>query len=349
MKTLVVNKEGGLQICEVPIPPYSPKQALVKMVSCGICNGTDKKLVHQSFKGFTKEDYPLMLGHEGVGQIVEIGDQVKGLHPGDFVMLPFVDHDPEYYNGNGSGWGAYSEYGVVDDVLAYEDGTAPESAYAQTVVPKEIDPVDAAMIVTLREVLSAIHQFGILSTSKVVVIGCGPVGLTFIRFLKLMGVSDVIAVARNESKLAEAGKNGADHKINSTTQVTKDRIREIFPEGAEFVIDAVGSSDIINEAMEYIVDGGKICCYGISAKCQMELDWSRAPYNWTLQFQQFPSKKMEGEMTEQILSWIGQGEICLKDFVSDYFSFENILEAFQKLEAGEIKKKGIITYGEHRR
>lgn len=345
MRTLVVEKDGNLSIREVPKPKYNENQALVKMISCGICNGTDGKLIHGTFKGVEAEEYPLMLGHEGVGEVVEIGKNVKGYKVGDRVLLPFVDADPEIYGELGSAWGAYSEYAVVHDKEAYE-GDAPECAYAQTIVPEDIDPVDAAMIITLREVLSAIKRFGIKENNSVAVFGCGPVGLTFVRFLKLLGVSPVIAFDRHEEKVQDALKKGADYAFHIQKCDPKEEIRKICPDGVEFVLDAVGNSDIINQAMELICDQGKICCYGISANCNMQLDWSKAPYNWQLLFQQFPSKIEEGEVNEQVLSWIRTGVIDLEDYISDYFEFNHILEAFEKLEERKIAKKAIIVYGE---
>ena len=161
MKTLVVNPDGKLEVKEVEKPSYTSKQALVKMIACGICNGTDAKLIHRTFKGVEENQYPLMLGHEAVGEVVEIGSDVKGYKIGDKVLLPFVDPDAEKYGTLGSAWGGFSEYAVVNDVDAFGDGNAPECAYAQTVLPDYVDPVDSAMIITLREVLSSIKRFGI--------------------------------------------------------------------------------------------------------------------------------------------------------------------------------------------
>lgn len=343
MKTLVVDKEGRLSIQEIPKPKYNDNQALVKMISCGICNGTDTKIIHGDFKGVESSDYPLMLGHEGVGRVVEVGKNVKGFHVGDVVLLPFVDPDFENYGTLGSAWGAYSEYGVVHDKEAY-DGDAPECAYAQTVVPTDIDPVDAAMIITLREVFGAIKHFDIKEKQSVAVFGCGPVGLTFVKFLKLLGAGPVIAVDRHESKLQDALEKGADYVFHAKKCNLREEMRKICPDGVEYVIDAVGNSDIINQAMELICDRGKICCYGISANCKMQLDWSGAPYNWQLVFQQFPSKIEEGEVNEQVISWIRDGSICLKDYISDYFEFDDILEAFEKLADKKIAKKAIVVY-----
>lgn len=343
MRTLVVEKDGKLSIREVPKPKYNENQALVKMISCGICNGTDTKLIHGTFKGVESREYPLMLGHEGVGEVVEIGANVKSFKIGDKVLLPFVDADSEVYGSLGSAWGAYSEYAVVHDKEAYE-GNVPECAYAQTIVPEDIDPVDAAMIITLREVFGAIRRFDIQGGSSVAVFGCGPVGLTFVRLLKLLGVSTIIAFDRNDHKIQEALDKGATAAFHTQKCDPKEELRKLCPNGVQFVIDAIGNSDIINQAMELICDQGKICCYGISANCDMQIDWSKAPYNWQLVFQQFPSKIEEGEANEQILSWIRSGEIKLKDYISDYFEFDRIFEAFEKLAEKKISKKAIVVY-----
>lgn len=344
MKSLVVENDGTLFVKEIPVPRYSSKQALVKTISCGICNGTDAKLIHRQFKGFNTEMYPLMLGHEGVGEVVELGSEVTSFHVGDKVLLPFVDPDPELYGSLQSAWGAFSEYAVVHDFAAYPKGAAPECAYAQTILPDFVDPVDGAMIITLREVLSSIKRFGITEGDSVAVFGCGPVGQTFIKFLSLLGIKDLIAFDIIDEKLQEAKERGAAYAFNSQKVNVNECIHEIFPSGVQYVLDAVGMTSLINQAMEYICDGGKICCYGISPTCEMNLDWSRSGYNWQLQFQQFPSKAEEGQVNEQINEWLEKGTICLRDYISDYFPFSRILDAFARLERREISKKGIIIF-----
>lgn len=348
MKSLAVDNKGGLFFAEAPMPECGPCQALVKTVACGICNGTDTKLIHGAFKGYCYEkDYPLLLGHEAVGRVVQVGDKVTGYRVGDHVLLPFTGPSGEFQ----SAWGAFSEYGLVDDAQALARmGLAPggpgfpESAYAQTVLPPDIDPVDAAMIITLREVLSSVKTFGIGANESVVIFGCGPVGATFIRFMSLLGVGPIIAFDIDESKVAVAKRNGADYAFNSTVTDVAGKVREICPDGVDYVLDAVGIPSIINQAMGLIRDRGKICCYGIAPKCSMELDWGSAPYNWSLCFQQFPSKKEEAQAHRQILAWIRAGVIDLKDYISDYVDFKDILSAFERVEKREIALKCIVRY-----
>ncbi len=343
MKTLIVEKDGALAVREVSMPEYNDCQALVKTMSCGVCNGTDGKLIHRQFKNFGPEMYPLMLGHEAVGKVTAVGKNVTSFKVGDLVLLPFAGP----IDGYECGWGSYSEYGVVCDPESWDVsrfGPVPECAFGQTVLPADIDPTDAAMVITLREVLSSIKRFGISANDSVVVFGCGPVGLTFVKFLSLLGAHPIVALDIVEEKLESAKRMGADFVLNSGAPDYAERLRKLLPGGAKFVLDAVGVSAIINMAMPLLADQGKICCYGISPNLSMELNWAAAPYNWQLQFQQFPSKVEEGEAHNQVMNWLKAGVIDLKEYISDIFDFEDILQAFDKLEKRQIAKKCIIRY-----
>lgn len=346
MKSLAVDNAGKLSIVEVPVPKYNEYQVLVKMESCGVCNGTDLKLIHGNFKGF--DTYPAILGHEGVGKVVEKGSKVKSFEIGDNILLPFLEGMTKKYY---SGWGAYSEYAVIGDWKAMaEGGKGPgspefsEGYYAQQVVPKYINPVSASMIVTFREVLSAIKRFGFKENNSLVVFGAGPVGLSFTKFAKLLGLGPVIVFDIVEEKLQEASVLGADFCFNSQKVDVKEQVKKLCPDGVDFVVDAVGINQLINQAMELVKYNGKICCYGISPKLSMELDWSKAPYNWTLQFIQWPSKFEESECHTQIVSWIKMGVINPDDFISDVIEFENIMEAFKMVEERKAKKKIVIKF-----
>ena len=347
MKTLVVDANHELSIREVPMPKYKECQALVKMLSCGVCNGTDLKIIHGNFENF--DTYPAALGHEGVGKIVEVGGKVRNLKPGDTVLLPFVEGklDDVY-----SGWGAYSEYAVVGDAGAYiANGMGPgtpefsEGYFAQTVINPEdkVDPVEASMIVTFREVLSAIRRFRFQPNENVLVLGAGPVGLCFTKFSKLLGLKTVITTDIDDEKTAFAKSMGADYVFNGKTTDIIREIKKMFPDGIDYVVDAVGVNELINQAMEMIRYNGKICCYGISPKLDMRLDWSKAPYNWTIQFNQWPSKKEEADAHAQVMAWINLGVLKPKDFISDVFDFENIIDAFKLVEERKSTTKKIVV------
>lgn len=349
MKGLVVYKDEGLQIIELPMPEYNEYQALVKVLACGICNGTDSKIIHGTFKGV--DAYPVLLGHEAVGKVVETGKYVKYLKPGDIVLLPFLYQKTNQITPV---WGGFCEYALVGDDMALEeariDVSSPmrDGSYrAQSVMSLDegIDPAEMVMIITFREVLSAIRRFGFREKESVLIYGAGPVGQCFVKFSKLLGMSEVICIDITDEKTAEAARMGADHVFNSRKTNIVQEVKKLLPSGVDYVVDAVGLSVLINEAMELIADHGSICCYGISSKMTQEIDWSRAPYNWNLQFVQFPDKSEEAETHKQIMDWIRSGVLRPKDFISDQYPFEKILDAFAKVEQHlPDTKKVVITY-----
>jgi L-iditol 2-dehydrogenase len=341
MKALVVNTDGSLEIKEVPKPRYNEKQALVKVISCGIC-GTDATIIAKKFKGVT--EYPLIIGHESIGEVVEVGAKVTSFKLGDKVMVPYIDPDPEIYGDLSVAWGAFAEYALANDPAAYEEGEAPSYSYGQTVLPEDIDPVDGAMIVTFREVLSAIRYFNIKENDSIVVFGCGPVGLTFIKFMNMLGVKQIIAVARNAEKMNNALESGASLGFNSRECDVEAEIRKLYPNGVDYVLDAAGSEEVVNQGLNIIRDRGEILCYGVPKTEQYKIDFSKAPYNWKINFQQMPSKAEEAEAQDQVLEWIRTGRLVLKDYISEYYKFEDVIEAFDKHLSHKMLKKGVITF-----
>ncbi|BBI32844.1 zinc-dependent alcohol dehydrogenase [Cohnella abietis] len=348
MKSLVTDGKGGLDVVEVTRPAYNEYQALVKMESCGLCRGTDTKLIQGKFKGF--DSYPAILGHEGVGRVVEVGNAVKSFKIGDLVLLPFVEGmTEEKYH---SGWGAFSEYAVVGDAQALiADDKGPgnslfsEAYYAQQIVPDDIPVVDAAMIVTFREVLAACRRFGFQAGESIVIFGAGPVGLTFAKFAKLLGMAPVVVSVNRDEKLQEALDAGADYAFNSRKTDIVSEVRKLFPNGVDYAVDAIGANEVLAQSMKLVRNDGKICCYGVSSELKMELDWSKAAYNWSLHFLQWPSKLEESQCHDQIISWIRSGELVPADYISDVLDFSDIGGLGDYLEKGRINKKMIIRFG----
>lgn len=341
MKSYVVYRGGECRIEEMPMPKIGPYDALVKIESCGVCNGTDSKIIHGTFKGV--DNYPVVLGHEGVGRVVELGEKVKNYKIGDLVLMPYWSDVPEGY---GSAWGTYSEYNIVTDARAMDaDGLVPGAfAWGQSVLPADFDPVTSSMIITFREVLSTMKTFGFGPNKSIAILGLGPVGLTFVRFARLTGMGPIIAMDIQDDKLELAKKMGADAVVNTKNQDIVQAVNAICPEGVDFALDAVGVNSFINAGLSIIKPDAKICVYGISAKMDTTIDWSNCPYNWTLQFNQFPSKIAEAEAQGQIVNWIRMGMLDPADYISHVFDFADIDKAFAKIENKEPMMKMVIKF-----
>ncbi|MHC1695994.1 MAG: zinc-binding dehydrogenase [Eubacteriales bacterium] len=339
MKSYTVQKDGSCAFTDLPKPRCGQYDALVKIEACGVCNGTDTKIIHRKFKGV--DDYPVVLGHEGVGRVVELGEKVRSYRVGDLVLMPYLSDLPEGWH---SAWGTFAEYNTVTDAKAMEaDGLIPpEFAWSQQVIPADFDPVSSTMIITFREVLSTMRLFGFEENKSVAVLGLGPVGLSFVKLCSLMGMGPVVAIDISEDKLRMAKDMGAHAVINSKTSSLKDEVRRVCPEGLDFALDAVGVPSFISEALGLIKPNAKVCVYGISERMDAPLDWSSSPYNWTLQFNQFPSKKAESLAHNTIINWIKLGLLNPSDYISHVFDFEDIAEAFEKIEKREPIMKMVI-------
>ena len=188
MKTVIVPAPGKIEIRQVETPVINAYQALVKTEMVALCNATDSKLVAGKFPGV--DTYPLALGHENAGIVVAVGEKVRNFKMGDRVIGGLISDFGA--QGINSGWGGFSEYVVVNDfeVLKEEGLATPEqgcwdSFEIQNAVPSHVQPEEAVISCTWREVLGAFKDFNLTPGKKVIVVGSGPVGLSFVKLGKL--------------------------------------------------------------------------------------------------------------------------------------------------------------------
>jgi len=315
-----------MKVEELPEPVIGDYQALVQNLSCGICNGTDFKLIHAAFKGF--DTYPAVLGHESVGRVVEVGSKVTSFKPGDLVLRSILEKVED--DSFASGWGSFAEYGVVGDIAAMKaDGRDDyyDIYLAQQIVPAHLDPHQAVMLITLKEVLSGLQRFGVGEGHSVLIHGAGPVGLSMVRFAKLKGAAKVVVSEPNAGRRQRATKLGADVVIDPKAEDLIDRAKELEADGFDFVIDAVGINRLMTDSLKIVKFNGTVGVYGIAAETSAQIDWADAPYNWAIHFVQWPTFEDEAAVHDEVLRLVESGEIDLADFVTHVISG---LNAFQE-------------------
>ena len=114
MKTVAVLDPGVVEIIDTPIPKPKSYQALVKTKVACICNNTDSELVAGHFPGM-ENSFPFALGHESIGEVVEIGSEVRNFKVGQKAVSGLVFDDELNADGISSGWGGFCEYVLVND------------------------------------------------------------------------------------------------------------------------------------------------------------------------------------------------------------------------------------------
>lgn len=334
MKAIAVIEKGRVEIVDVPAPAIGEYECLVRIKACGLCNATDLKIINDEIADMTV-DFPVILGHEAAGEVVEVGAKVRNFAIGDRVI------NPEYRATRGSRysgmWGNMAEYGVIRDVRAMtEDGEADIDAdlYAGRKIPDEITNEDGAVVLSLKENLSALRNLGLQQGMDVLVYGDGPVGLGLVAFSRMLGAGWVGCVGHRDDRLERASRIGkADLVINSHNQDAQEAI-----EGRRFdlVVDAVGKTQIIIEAAGMLKPGGKVGIYGVIKPQGRMLDLLKIPDHVAIHKLTFPYK--EHVVHNEIVEMIVRGRIDPKDYYSHVVPMEEVERGIGMIKTREAFK-----------
>jgi threonine dehydrogenase-like Zn-dependent dehydrogenase len=336
MYSVAVLKPDRLEIVDVPKPVPGSYEARVRTEAACLCNMTDRKLIEGHFPGV--EQYPLLLGHESVGIVDAVGEKVRSFKPGDRVIggLLLNTTDARF----ASGWGGFSEYVLAGDHAAMvADGVADaehgwfEVYEIMRSVPESISVEDAVMLCTWREVYGGFGDFDLQPGDDILVYGAGPVGLSFVKFARLLGLGYIGSVDLLLEKRTKALEMGADAAFAPDDPQLQGTIKE---RGKPFdaVIDAVGKEAIINAALPLIKMAGSVCVYGVIDTYSIRLDKGKGPYNFNLLVHQWPTRAREAAAQEPLCEWISEGKLSYKEFISAEFPVEQIEDAYQGSKSG---------------
>jgi len=340
MRAVAVVEPNRVELVEIGAPEVGPYQAKVRTEAALVCNSTDSKLVAGKFPGV--EDYPLMLGHEVAGVVEAVGDKVRNFKVGDRVIggLLFEFDDPKY----ATGWGGFCEYTLANDHDAMvEDGVADaehgwfECYEIQRAVDADIPLEAAGLLCTWREVYGAFGDFHFQEGDDILVFGGGPVGLSFVKFAKLLGLGWVGLVEPLAHKRERATAMGADQVFDlGDPEIGK--LTEKRGKPLDAVVDAVGKEEIINAALPLVKLGGSICVYGVVSAESIVVNKHTGPYNFNLFVHQWPTRARERAAQAPLCDWIRQGKLSPGEFITHEFPVEQINDALAAIQRGEVIK-----------
>ncbi len=269
-------------IKEFPIPEVGDDDILVKVEGCGVC-GTD---AHE-FKRDPFGLIPVVLGHEGTGEIVKMGKNVtvdtagKPVKVGDKIVTCMIfKDDPEItmFDLNKKNVGGADVYGLLPDDDIHMNGWFSDyilirgGSFGSTFFNVSDLDLDSRILIepcaVLIHAVERAKTTGILKfNSRVVVQGCGPIGLICIAILKTMGIQNICAVDGEQKRLDFAKKMGAklsvnfkDHKgIEALSEAVKDAFGGHL---ADFAFQCTGSPVAHANIYKFIRNGGGLCELG---------------------------------------------------------------------------------------
>ena len=249
---------------DLPIPQISDDQVLIKVHATAIC-GTDLHLYHwNEYAQKRMTNLPMVFGHETAGEIVEIGKNVTGYKLGDRISVEThvpCNHCWQCRNGNPHICENQHVFGVTDPGAFAEYAPVHKDC-----IVRLKDDISYEMGAMLEAMGAGVHGVEVARVrgKRVLVSGCGPIGLMTIGACKAHGASQVIACDLIEEKLEIAKAMGADLTVNSREVDLPTFVRsQTDGVGADAVIDITGNPHAIRAGLKAVRKGGIFVSVGL--------------------------------------------------------------------------------------
>ena len=278
MKAIVVRpgEKDSIHMRDMPDPAMSPDHVAVKMLRVGLC-GTDAEINHGLYGKPPDGDEFLILGHENLGQIVDVGKHVTGWKPGDLVVSTVRRPCGECPNCDGGendccSSGKYTERGIMRRHGFMSEFYVETPEYLNR-IPKEVEPF-AVLLEPMSVVEKGIdHAFLLqrrLMTWKprlCVVLGGGPVGLLGAAALRARGLRVVVAGREPASDLRAQVAMQMGVEYISTKSTVLEVVQQVGR--PDLVLEATGSATVVFDAMEMLGPNGVLCLLSVTGGSSM--------------------------------------------------------------------------------
>ena len=336
MKALVKkHKERGLWLENIPQPVIKPTEVLIRIKKTAVC-GTDLHIYNWDEWSQQTIPVPMQVGHEFVGEIVEIGNAVnEGLHIGQRVSgeghivcghcrncRAGTRHLCINTKGIGVNMpGCFAEYLVMPGVNVFP-------------IPPGITDDEAAILDPLGNATHTALSFNLIG-EDVLITGAGPIGILAAAICKHVGARNIVITDPKEYRLDLAKKLGAMQAINVTRQNLKDVMREVgMTEGFDVGLEMSGNAVAFNDMIDTCKAGAKIALLGILP--------NEATINWhKVIFKGLSIKGIYGR--EMFETWYKmcamiQSGLDVKPIITHHFPCADFVEAFELMETGQTGK-----------
>tara|TARA_B100000073_G_scaffold345983_1_gene356268 strand:+ start:232 stop:1257 length:1026 start_codon:yes stop_codon:yes gene_type:complete len=335
MKALVKEKsEVGLKLQEVDKPKIKSDEVLIKVKATAIC-GTDLHIWNWDTWASKTIKPPMTVGHEFMGEVIEIGDNVKGLELGDRVSAE------SHIVGSISRNARAGKLHLDPDTVNL--GVDRDGAFAEFVsipfrnVVKLPDSVDDEMGAILDPFGNAIHatlSFDLVG-EDVLITGAGPIGIMSAAIALHVGARKVLITDINDDRLSLAKTVSAVETLNPSKENIKDKMKSMgLKEGFDVGLEMSGSEIALDQMIDSMLMGGNIALLGLPSDT-INLDLSK------LIFKALNIKSIYGrEMFEtwyKGLALIDSG-LDVKKVITHSFHYTEFEKAFQLLNEGKAGK-----------
>ena len=338
---ILVQLKKSLVIEEIETPPLRFGQVLVKILCSGVCGAQINEI--EGAKGPDKF-LPHLLGHEATATVMEVGEGVTTVAPGDRVVCHWRKGaglqapTPVYQSARlgkiNSGWvTTFSEYSIV-------------SENRMTKIPKDFDAEAGALfgcaVTTAMGIINNDSRLGI--GQSIAVFGAGGVGLNVAQFAAMVAACPIIAIDLHDHKLELARKLGATHTINAREGDVAAGIRKIVgTAGLDVAVETTGMADVIETAYDVTSAEGKTILVGVPARSARHPNIYTLPLHFekVLKGSHGGSCRPEADIP-RLVRLAGHGKLKFDGLVSRRYRLEQINEAIDDLKEGRVAGRCMV-------
>ncbi|WP_033292617.1 S-(hydroxymethyl)mycothiol dehydrogenase [Amycolatopsis jejuensis] len=356
VRGVIARSRGAeVEVTDIVVPDPGPGEVVVAVAACGVCH-TD--LTYR--EGGINDEFPFLLGHEAAGTVESVGEGVDSVQPGDFVILNWravcgqcracKRGRPQYCFDT---FNAAQRMTLTDGteltpalgIGAFAEKTLVHAGQC-TKVDATVDPAVAGLLGcgVMAGLGAAVNTGGVGRGDSVAVIGCGGVGDAAIAGARLAGATKIIAVDRDDRKLAWARDLGATHTVNAAETDAVAAITELTGGfGADVVIDAVGRPETWKQAFYARDLAGTVVLVGVPTP-DMRLEMPLVDFfsrGGSLKSSWYGDCLPERDFP-MLIDLHQQGRLPLERFVTERIGLDDVEKAFHTMHAGEVLRSVVI-------
>lgn len=341
MRAAVVVEPGKLEIWDIEKPVVGEYDAMVEILYGATCIATDKNFIYG--RHLRPVQYPMLLGHESVGRVIELGCKVKNFAVGDLVTDVGCPATPD--GSISSRAGGFAEYGIVKDVCEMKRAGLAREAWekhrANRVIPSWFSPAEATLITPYRETLSYSRRIGVKQGSRVLVLGSGCAGLCFAAHAVNEG-AELVAMIGTPAREADAKKLGVS-TFCSYKEENPYKALEASCGLFDVIIDAVGAKGGLSSALHVLRPYGVCGVYGW-------YDWEANainPFAARDSFVFYSGGYDQAETHDDVITYMKSGELNPADILEleHIYELDDIAQAYQDAWDRKIIKSVISIRG----
>jgi threonine 3-dehydrogenase len=335
MRALVKSwPEPGIWMEEVPVPDIGPNEVLVKVRRSAIC-GTDIHIFNWDEWAAKTVPVPMVVGHEFVGEVADVGASVTGYRIGQRVSGEghiVCGHCRNCRAGRGHLCRNTLGVGVQRPGSFAEYVALP--AYNLVAIPDDVPDEIAAIFDPLGNAVHTALSFDLVG-EDILVTGAGPIGIMGALVAQSVGARKVVITDINPYRLELARRLGVHHVVDASSEDLRDVMREEgMREGFDVGLEMSGSAVAFRDMIEVMNNGGRIAILGI-ASTAFEIDWNKVIFKMLM------LKGIYGrEMFETWYKMIAlvQGPLDVSGIITHRLGIDDYAEGFAAMKSGNSGK-----------